>query len=233
MRDLHLHTVFMAYILHIDTSGDTGIVALSKNGIALSTVTNADNRNHAASINVHIEKVVSDAGITLQQLDAIAVCGGPGSYTGLRIGLATAKGLCYALDKPLMLQHRLLLLLLRDYYAQQKAFDSYNAILIAREKEYYYASYNNKLETLAEPQHILEENLPGILSQNQGKSLLVGDFAENVNALFQTKDATIIQNTHIDIKSWAIYAFEQYTASNFTSLPQSEPFYLKQVFTHK
>ena len=223
----------MAYILHIDTSGDTGIIALSNYGNILGSITNADTRNHAASINLHIEKVVTDAGITLQQVDAIAVCGGPGSYTGLRIGLATAKGLCYALDKPLMLQHRLLLLLLNEYYAQQTAFDSYNSMLIAREKEYYFASYNNKLEILAEPQHILEENLQDLLPQNNRKTLLVGDFTESAKKLFEQNGATIIHKTAIDIKSWAIYAFEQYNASNFTNLAHSEPFYLKQVFTHK
>lgn len=223
----------MAYILHIDTSGDTGIVALSNNGTVLGSIANANTRNHAASINLHIEKVMTDAGITLQQLDAIAVCGGPGSYTGLRIGLATAKGLCYALNKPLMLQHRLLLLLLNDYYAQQNAFDSYNSILIAREKEYYFASYNNKLEILAEPQHVVEENLPAIISQNNVKSLLVGDFNDTVTNMFQQKDVSFKAKTAVDIKSWAIYAFEQYNASNFADLAHSEPFYLKQVFTHK
>ena len=92
----------MKYILHIDTSTDIGTIALSGDGRILSYLRTTETRNHAGVINNMIERVISDMKITLEQLSAISVCAGPGSYTGLRIGVATAKGLCYALNKPLI-----------------------------------------------------------------------------------------------------------------------------------
>lgn len=223
----------MAYILHIDTSADTGIVALSHDGNILSIITNADTRNHAATINLHIEKVLNDAGITMQLLDAVCVCGGPGSYTGLRIGLATAKGLCYILDKPLMMHSRLLLLLLEHFYKNSTTYEVYNAILIAREKEFYFASYNNKLEPLAEPHHIHEEQLQEMLSQCNTKCLLAGDITERVFDSFSRNGTQIIAGNSIEVNNWAHYAFDEYNRHSFVNLAHSEPFYLKQVFTHK
>lgn len=223
----------MAYILHIDTSAETGLVALSRNGVVAQSITNADTRNHAAVLNLHIEKVLADAGIGLQDLNAIAVCGGPGSYTGLRIGLATAKGLCYVLDKPLMMHHRLLLLLLEHYYKHLTAYEVYAAILNARDKEYYFASYNNKLEPIIQPGHILEDRAAEIKHILGGKTLLAGDINENIHTIFSSNDNSIINSANINIDSWAQYAFEKYDCHEFVNLAHAEPFYLKQVFTHK
>src|ERR1035437_1453422 len=100
----------MQYLLHIDTSTDTGVVALNCDGVILAYKVNEEARNHASTINIMIEKLLAGVKISLSDLDGIVVCAGPGSYTGLRIGLATAKGLCYALNVPLILDNKLTLL---------------------------------------------------------------------------------------------------------------------------
>lgn len=223
----------MAYILHIDTSAETGLVALSNDGSIISSITNTDTRNHAAVLNLHIEKVLTDAHMSLLDLNAIAVCAGPGSYTGLRIGLATAKGLCYVLDKPLMMHHRLLLLLLEHYYNHLTAYDVYASILNARDKEYYFASYNNKLEPIFQPSHILEEKVTEIIKRANGKTLLVGDITNNIHTIFSSNDSNVITPVTINIAGWATYAYEKYNCHEFVNLAHAEPFYLKQVFTHK
>ena len=92
----------MAYILHIDTATDNSLVALSRNGQLLSAIENNGQRNHASFINNHIDEVLKAAGIGLPQLSAIALCGGPGSYTGLRIGVSAAKGLALSIDARLI-----------------------------------------------------------------------------------------------------------------------------------
>ncbi|MBN8670078.1 MAG: tRNA (adenosine(37)-N6)-threonylcarbamoyltransferase complex dimerization subunit type 1 TsaB [Chitinophagales bacterium] len=223
----------MAYILHIDTSGDAGIVAISKDGVITAQVENADTRNHAASINLHIEKALQDSGITMAHLDAIAVCGGPGSYTGLRIGLATAKGICYLLDKPLMMHHKLQLLALKSIYTHKNEYEHYISILNAREGEYYFASYNSEKDTINEPQHILAADLETVFSQLSGKSLVCGDMNEGLRAAIGTQTIDFQEDNRVDATTWAVYAKEQYDCNGFVNLANSEPFYLKQVYTHK
>jgi tRNA threonylcarbamoyladenosine biosynthesis protein TsaB len=92
----------MATILCLETSTSVCSVALVRDGKLLSCHEENKGFSHAEKLTIFIEQVVSEAGISLAELDAVAVSSGPGSYTGLRIGVSTAKGLCYALDKPLI-----------------------------------------------------------------------------------------------------------------------------------
>jgi len=223
----------MAYILHIDTSGNTGIVAISKDGAVVAQMENADTRNHAASINLHIEKALQDSGITMSQLDAVAVCGGPGSYTGLRIGLATAKGICYLLDKPLMMHHKLQLLALKCIYNYKNKYDNYLSILNAREGEYYFASYSGNTNTINEPQHILAADLQTVCNQLSGKSLITGDINDALKAVINSQTIDFEEDSNISVATWALYAYEQINCNEFVNLANSEPFYLKSVYTHK
>src|SRR5690606_627052 len=89
-------------ILQIDTATSVCSVAVSRSGITIATAELDEPNVHASKLTRLIEKVVFDAGIKLSDLDAVAVSKGPGSYTGLRIGVSTAKGLCYGLDIPLI-----------------------------------------------------------------------------------------------------------------------------------
>ncbi len=92
----------MPFILHIETATIVCSVALSHDENLISRKESSEKNSHSASLTLFIEEVMQAAGIALSQLNAIAVSEGPGSYTGLRIGVATAKGLCYSLDKPLI-----------------------------------------------------------------------------------------------------------------------------------
>jgi tRNA threonylcarbamoyladenosine biosynthesis protein TsaB len=220
----------MVYILHIDTSGETGVVMLAADGKVLSQRTNTDSRNHASVINIYIDEVVKDAGISLKELSAIAVCGGPGSYTGLRIGLSTAKGLCYALDKPLLQHNKLLLLTVNQHYKFLSTYEFYLSVLPARDKEYFYSIYNNQLKSIVEPRHIFEDELGKILDETVYKTLLTGSINEQ---LATNENINTIINQTVEINSWAQYAFERYNCNEIVSLSNSEPFYLKEVYTHK
>lgn len=92
----------MPLILHIETATLTCSVALSENGELLNKIEKTERNIHAAVLTVFIKDLLEGAGKKMQDLDAVAVSMGPGSYTGLRIGVSTAKGLCYALDIPLI-----------------------------------------------------------------------------------------------------------------------------------
>ncbi|MEI6815769.1 MAG: tRNA (adenosine(37)-N6)-threonylcarbamoyltransferase complex dimerization subunit type 1 TsaB [Bacteroidota bacterium] len=92
----------MAVILNIESATGVCSVAIGRDGQMLSLKEINEERTHAEVITVFIETVLKESGLKLKAIDAIAVSGGPGSYTGLRIGVSTAKGLCYALNKPLI-----------------------------------------------------------------------------------------------------------------------------------
>ena len=92
----------MPIILNIDVSGQQGLVALSRENICIDSIVNNEPMQHAAFLQPAIQTILMRNGIVINQLDAVALCNGPGSYTGLRVGLASAKGLCFALEIPLI-----------------------------------------------------------------------------------------------------------------------------------
>ena len=92
----------MPLLLSIDTATGNASVCLSKGKQILFLEKSGEQKNHASFIQPAIKKIMQNADMALQQVDAIAVTEGPGSYTGLRVGLASAKGLCFALNKPLI-----------------------------------------------------------------------------------------------------------------------------------
>src|SRR3954463_8376101 len=92
----------MSFILNIDTSIESAAVCIAENGTELHTISNSTKKDHATFLHNAIKNIIEITSIGLQSLDAIAVANGPGSYTGLRVGMASAKGLCYALNKPLI-----------------------------------------------------------------------------------------------------------------------------------
>jgi len=221
----------MTKLLHIDTATDTGTVAIGIDGVVAAYRTNEEARNHASVINNMINDLLADAEISMEELSAIAVCAGPGSYTGLRIGMATAKGLCYALDKPLILADRLSLLAYRAY-RQQKNAAQYVSLLTARDKEYFISVYDNNFVCTVQPQHIMENQL-GSLVEKIENSYLITDAPTGVNDSLNIINLSIDNDTKTELSSWAFFAFEQYKCNKIVNLSVAEPFYLKQVYTHK
>lgn len=223
----------MAYILHIDTSAETGVVALAKDGQVLSVKEQNNARNHAATINNDIEELLKANKIGLGDISAFCVNGGPGSYTGLRIGLATAKGYCYALDKPLMMHNRLLLLCLPGVQDISNTADTYMAVLLAREGEYFAAAYDKELNAIQEPQHVDMANIGQFTAQLRGSISVAGYVDEIIMNSLQNADVKVDRRTTPDTAAWARYSFEEYNCNRIVSLANAEPFYLKQVYTHK
>src|ERR1700759_1183858 len=97
----------MALILNIDTAMETASISLSKEGVSLALSENAAQKEHASWLHPAIEKMMQETGYGMHDLQAIAVTSGPGSYTGLRVGMAAAKGFCYALGIPLITENTL------------------------------------------------------------------------------------------------------------------------------
>jgi len=220
------------YLLYIDTSSDTGTVAISRDEKLLAYKSNTDSRNHAAFINGMIDEVLAEAGISLQQLNGLVVCAGPGSYTGLRIGMATAKGLCYVLDKPLFLHNKLTLLCWQQYYNDPKKQGTYTAILTAREKEYFISAHDNNFVCIVRPQHILSDKLNDFIPSDK-ETLIITDNDFISQNLLNNSKIRIVKNVSIIVEHWIIYALEDFKCNISVNLSSAEPFYLKQVYTHK
>lgn len=224
---------FMAYILHIDTSAETGIVALAKAGVLLASIEQQDARNHAATINNDIMRLLAENKIGFHDIAAFCVNGGPGSYTGLRIGLATAKGFCYALGKPLIMHNRLQLLCLESAYDKDNSADYHMAVLQARAGEYFVAVYDNALVTVQASQHLFEDGMEEFTGSLKDNLSCTGYINDAVIAALSTKKVTFNPTTRVHLESWATYAWAEYNCNRIVSLAHAEPFYLKQVYTHK
>lgn len=97
----------MAIILNIDSATEQASICIAKDGKAIATMVNRDQKDHAGWIQEAIAELLRSVGFSIQQIEAVAVTEGPGSYTGLRVGMATAKGLCYALRIPLITESTL------------------------------------------------------------------------------------------------------------------------------
>ena len=222
----------MKYLLHIDTSGDSGCVALAGDGKLLAHQINTEARNHAGSINIMIQDIIGEVGISIKDLSGIVVCAGPGSYTGLRIGLSTAKGLCYAADLPLLMDNKLTLLANQAYAREGKTYKYYAALLTAREKEYFISVFDNEFNNIFPAQHIQENELRTIVLDHKKIHMSV-DASFVANSLEIGENLNISTMSEIDLNLWVSYAFEQYQCNKTVNLSTAEPFYLKQVYTHK
>ncbi|MEJ7830853.1 MAG: tRNA (adenosine(37)-N6)-threonylcarbamoyltransferase complex dimerization subunit type 1 TsaB, partial [Segetibacter sp.] len=149
----------MALILNIDTATDVASVCISENGYSLAYRENNQQKEHASFLHAAINTILVEAGKSLQQIDAFAVTSGPGSYTGLRVGLATAKGFCFALNKPLITINTLLVMAQAAIIAKPSALNDllYCPMIDARRMEVYTAVFTGDLKSVHQPSAIVLE----------------------------------------------------------------------------
>jgi tRNA threonylcarbamoyladenosine biosynthesis protein TsaB len=222
----------MEYLLHIDTSSDTATVMVSGDGKPVATATTDDNRNYAALINNMVAEVLQKAGTKLAEIKGVVVCAGPGSYTGLRIGMATAKGYCYALNVPLILHNKLDLLAWNACNDKKTAYNFYGAVLYAREREYFAVLYDNNLNAVLQPKHVTEEELM-ILLAGKDSLYVVSDVPSGIFNQLINNSIELLINNNINVNYWAALGYEDLKCNRIVNLSTAEPFYLKQVYTHK
>lgn len=217
---MHSYFLQMAKLLFMDTAASVATVALSVDGVLQAIRTHENAHEQAAVMNYMIADVLQDASSTMHEIDAIVICAGPGSYTGLRVGLSTAKGLAYASDKPLMLFNRLDIL-----SWQQQSDRNFLIALKARAGEYFIALFDKNGTAISEPQHAFEQDL--IKYVEAGYHFFTDD-----EALVLAPEKTVIpMDTAIDIENWIVKAEERFAAGQLDDLAYSEPFYLKAAYT--
>ena len=213
------------FILNIETSTKACSVALHKNGeLIVSREDVTTNFSHSEKLLKFISKLFSDAKLSLSDLDAIAVSMGPGSYTGLRIGVSTAKGLCYGLDIPLISISTLKAMSFG--MALEIKADLYCPMIDARRMEVYSAFFDiNNTEVRKIQADIIDEN--SYKKELEKKVVFFGDGSEKIKEKIRHKNAMFISDIHPSAKNMGLLSYQKFTESLFEDLAYFEPFYLK------
>lgn len=214
----------MSLILQIETATANCSVALSENGQTIGIKEKYASNIHASHITLFIEEVMQTAGKNLKQLDAIAVSKGPGSYTGLRIGVSTAKGLCFALEKPLIAIETL------DAMCQGVDLEAIYLcpMLDARRMEVYSAVYNHKREKIIETgaNIITEEYLNELLIKE--KVVFFGSGAEKCKEIIKSDNAIFLDDFYNSAAHFSELAKAKFDKNAFENVAYFEPYYLKE-----
>jgi len=225
-------------ILSIDTATDQASVTIAENGEMIGTLTNDNQKDHAAWIQVAIHDLLRQKGINMQQLQAIAITAGPGSYTGLRVGMATAKGLCFALQIPLITINTLQAMAfaaidqLGSEVAHMEPPLCYCPMIDARRMEVFTAVYDELLQEIIIPKAMILDELSFKEELNNRSLICFG------NGSFKWKNVSRYPNVlfiseKIDIaKSLAKLAASLHLKQNFANLAYTEPVYLKEFYTY-
>lgn len=221
----------LALILNIDTATTIGSVALAKDGVVLQTLTNDKERDHAATLTLFIQEIFNTQNITPAQLDAIAVSGGPGSYTGLRVGVATAKGLCYAWNKPLIGISTLQMMAQGLSAALQDKHALYCPLLDARRQEVYTAVYDATLIPLIEPQALIltADAFREWLDRN--KVYFFGDGSTKWQQMMESHSNAVFVPYHISAEHMIPLTEAVFQQQTFEDVAYFSPFYLKPFYT--
>lgn len=225
----------MALILHIDTATSYAGVCLSNQENILATAENHDTKNHASFLQPAIRKIMHDTGHDLKELDAVAVTGGPGSYTGIRVGMSSAKGICFALEKPLIVLNTLQVIAqaaLDQLAVEQLPFKKEGLLypmIDARRMEVFSAVYTHELsEKSAATALILNEAFFAGLPQNQAL-LFCGDGAAKIPGAALQPNMQISNAQH-GVNHMVKLALSAYALRQFANLAYVEPLYAKAFF---
>ena len=213
----------MGYILNIETATKNCSVALAKEGeIILCKEIAEEGYSHAERLHVFIEEIIKEAGISLSDLSAIAVSQGPGSYTGLRIGVSAAKGLCFALEIPLIAVDTLQVLA-----SQVNVADGLIVPMIdARRMEVYSAIFSPKFDKKRE---ILAEIIDGdSFSDRSEKLYFVGDCAEKCKSVLIKENHLFLEDIkYPSAKQMSVLSYEKFKINDTVDVAYFEPYYLK------
>ena len=221
----------MSLILHIDTATENAIVGISRHGQMLHFLQHASQKDHAAFLHIAVQQLLKKAELSLQDLEAVAVTGGPGSYTGLRVGLASAKGFCYALHIPLIVCNTLEILTTSAIY-QLSSLSDFNDIkfcpmIDARRMEVFTAVYNSSMVNIIAPKALILEPISFVENLLQWKIIFFGSGATKWKNLCNHPHA-IFENISFHPHAMAKFTQEKFLQSIFVEPAYCEPLYLKE-----
>jgi len=217
------------YILNIETSTKNCSVTLAKEGNTVIIKEIAEqNFSHSEKLHLFIDEILKQARISYKDLSAIALSKGPGSYTGLRIGTSTAKGLCFALDIPLIALDSLQILARQVTHKDGLIIP----MIDARRIEVYTATFDSNYNKISKTQAlVIDENS---FSQITQTAYFIGDGAEKCKPFLQRENFIFLDKIiYPSAQEMSLLSFEKFLAQEFEDIAYFEPFYLKEFFTVK
>ena len=221
----------MAVILNIETATTNCSVSLAENGkLLVIKEHDTPSYSHSEQLHVFIEEVIALANIELSDIDAVAVSKGPGSYTGLRIGVSTAKGLCFSLDVPLISIPTLESMV---YQGMSDEVKFIVPVLDARRMEVYSAVYNRAGKEIRETRAEIIDEHSFQEYADKGKVLLLGSGAAKCEGVLRHSnfsfDLTVVPST----KEMCDLSYKKFSAGEFEDVAYFEPYYLKDFIGNK
>lgn len=219
-----------SFILNIETSTTNCSVSLSKEGETFVLKEDYNNSySHAERLHVYIDAVLKEGKINSKSLDAIAVSKGPGSYTGLRIGVSAAKGLCYALDIPLISVATL------EGLAQQIKIEDGVIVpmLDARRMEVYSAVFNSEYKQIRDTQAQILDAASFNEYLEKGKVYFIGNGVKKTKTLITHPNAIFVENKLPSANEMSKLAFDKYKKNDIEDIAYFEPYYLKDFIALK
>jgi len=213
----------VSFILNIDCATETSSVCLANNEIPISISINPSQKDTAAWLHFAINDLLKKEKLFLQQLDAIAVTEGPGSYTGLRVGMATAKGLCYALNKPLITINTLYLM---AFAAKKTRHEFLCPMIDARRMEVFTAVFDYDMNLKLGPTNLIlsETSFKDILEKHF--TVFFGSGSIKLQAIMKHSHASFAK-VEVNAESMTPVSYTKYKGQEFADLAYSQPFYGK------
>lgn len=219
----------MALILNIETSTEVCTLTLADNGTPIFESKCFETKSHASQLPLFVDEAMAFIQEKGYQLDAVAVSAGPGSYTGLRIGVSTAKGLCYALHCPLISVDTLQTIAL----GARASEGCVRAMIDARRMEVYTALYTKYGVRLTEPEAVIVDEHAFAEELQKGGVAFCGNGAMKCAAVIQHANARFVDGVHPMASTMAMVAEEKYQQGAFEDVAYFEPFYLKEYMAVK
>ena len=216
----------MGYILNIHTATETAIINLTAGDKILGTLCNYETKRHASFLHIAIKELLDQHKISVKELNAIGISLGPGSYTGIRVGLATAKGLCYALKIPLITYSSLELMAISASNSAKDINAFYCPMIDARRMEVYTAIYDYHLQEIMSPSALIinETSFAEVLKEHTiyfsgSGSVKFRGLVKSANAIFMDEELSSI--------SLAKIAWQKFREKKFENVAYAQPLYMK------
>lgn len=227
----------MTHILCIETGTTVCSVALGNENGLLGYKELADSKSHASELSVFIHDLLKKLSFDIKNIDAVAVSKGPGSYTGLRIGVSLAKGICFALNKPLIAIGSLDSMVhgVDSFIAEQKhdTTDILCPMIDARRMEVYSALFDNQKNKITEVSAIVVDTETFNEQLKSKKIIFFGNGASKCKSVISNQNAIFIDNFEPSARFMLPLALKAYNDERFEDIAYFEPFYLKDFVAIK